>query len=97
MIAAAAVSTPTQPDAKVVARRESQTLEHAVERRRQVRVAGYRSTVDRAQSRPCSSAKAAITSKIKHAIKHKTSSARLLQLLHNYCNPHWYFVLACSQ
>ena len=29
-----------------------------------------------------------ITSKIKHAIKHKTSPARLAQLLHNYCSNH---------
>jgi len=31
--------------------------------------------------------KGAITSKIKHAIKHKTSPARLAQLLHNCCSP----------
>ena len=31
--------------------------------------------------------KAATTSKIKHAIKHKTSPARLAQLLHNCCSP----------
>jgi len=31
---------------------------------------------------------ASITSKIKHAIKHKTSPARLAQLLHNRCSPH---------
>jgi len=37
----------------------------------------------------------AITSKIKHAMKHKTSPARLAQLLHNCCSPH--FILACSQ
>ena len=30
----------------------------------------------------------AIASKIKHAIKHKTSPARLAQLLHNCCSPH---------
>jgi len=41
--------------------------------------------------------KGAITSKTKHAIKHKTSPARLAQLLHNCCSPHWHFVLACSQ
>ena len=41
--------------------------------------------------------KVAITSKIKHAIKHKTSPARLAQLLHNCCSPHKHFVLACSQ
>jgi len=41
--------------------------------------------------------KGAITSKIKHAIKLKTSPARLAQLLHNCCSPHWHFVLACSQ
>ena len=40
------------------------------------------------------SCKGAITSKIKHAVKHKTSPA---QLLHNCCSPHWHFVLACSQ
>ena len=33
-------------------------------------------------------AKGAITGKIKHAIKHKTSPARLAQLLHNCCSPH---------
>ena len=33
-----------------------------------------------------------ITSKIKHAIKHKTSPARLAQLLRNCCSPHWHFV-----
>jgi len=44
------------------------------------------------------SAKGAITSKIKRAIKHKTSpAARLAQLLHNCCSPHWHFVLVCSQ
>jgi len=43
------------------------------------------------------SPKGAITSKIKHAIKLKTSPARLAQLLHDCCSPHWYFVLACSQ
>ena len=32
--------------------------------------------------------KGAITSKIKHAIKLKTSSAKLAQLLHNCFNPH---------
>jgi len=32
--------------------------------------------------------KGAITSKIKHAIKLKTSPARLAQLLHNCCSPH---------
>jgi len=32
--------------------------------------------------------KGAITSKIKHAIKYKTSPARLAQLLHNCCSPH---------
>ena len=32
--------------------------------------------------------KGAITSKIKHAIKHKTSPARLAQLLYNCCSPH---------
>ena len=32
--------------------------------------------------------KGAIASKIKHAIKHKTSPARLAQLLHNCCSPH---------
>jgi len=32
--------------------------------------------------------KGAITSKIKHAIKHKTSPARLAKLLHNCCSPH---------
>jgi len=37
---------------------------------------------------PIASAKRAITSKIKHAIKHKTSPARLAQLLHNCCSPH---------
>jgi len=37
----------------------------------------------------CGLVKGVITSKIKHAIKHKTSPARLAQLLH--------FVLACSQ
>jgi len=31
--------------------------------------------------------KGAITSKIKHAIKHKISPARLAQLLHNCCSP----------
>jgi len=35
--------------------------------------------------------KAAITSKIKHAIKHKTSHARLAQLLHN-----WYAAIGCK-
>jgi len=39
-------------------------------------------------------AKGAITSKMKLAIKHKTSPARLAQLLHS---PHLHFVLACSQ
>ena len=34
---------------------------------------------------------------IKHAIKHKTSPARLAQLLHNCCSHHYHFVLACSQ
>jgi len=38
--------------------------------------------------------KGAITSKIKHAIKLKTNPARLAQLLHNCCSPHWYFVCA---
>jgi len=33
-------------------------------------------------------AKGAITSKIKHALKLKTSPARLAQLLHNCCSPH---------
>jgi len=42
-------------------------------------------------------AKGAITSKIKHAIKLKTSPARLAQLLHNCRSPHYHFVLACSQ
>jgi len=32
--------------------------------------------------------KGAITSKIKHAIKLKTSPTRLAQLLHNCCSPH---------
>ena len=32
--------------------------------------------------------KGAITSKIKHTIKLKTSPARLAQLLHNCCSPH---------
>jgi len=32
--------------------------------------------------------KGAITSKIKHAIKLKTSTANLAQLLHNCCSPH---------
>jgi len=32
--------------------------------------------------------KGAITSKIKHAIKHKTSPVKLAQLLHNCCSPH---------
>jgi len=32
--------------------------------------------------------KGAITGKIKHAIKLKTSPARLAQLLHNCCSPH---------
>jgi len=36
--------------------------------------------------------KGAITSKIKHAIKHKTSPASFAQLLHNCCSPHWHFV-----
>jgi len=31
------------------------------------------------------------------AIKHKTSPARLAQLLHNCCSPHYHLVLACSQ
>ena len=32
--------------------------------------------------------KGAITSKVKHAIKHKTSPTRLAQLLHNCYSPH---------
>jgi len=32
--------------------------------------------------------KGAITSKIKHAMKHKTCPARLVPLLHNCCSPH---------
>ena len=32
--------------------------------------------------------KGAITRKIKHAVKLKTSPARLAQLLHNCCSPH---------
>jgi len=36
----------------------------------------------------CCKAKGVITSKIKHTIKHKTSPARLAQLLHNCCSPH---------
>jgi len=39
-------------------------------------------------NRPHNWDKGAITSKIKHAIKHKTSPARLAQLLHNCCSPH---------
>ena len=35
--------------------------------------------------------KGAITSNIKHATKHKTSPARLAQLLHNCCSPHLAF------
>jgi len=38
--------------------------------------------------------KGAITSKLKHAIKLKTSPVRLAQLLHNCCSPHWHFVTA---
>ena len=43
-----------------------------------------------AQSVPARAAesKEAITSKTKRAIKHKTSPARLAQLLHNCCSPH---------
>jgi len=37
--------------------------------------------------------KGAITGKVKHAVKRKTTPARLTQLL----QPHWHFVLACSQ
>ena len=37
---------------------------------------------------PISVCKGSITSEIKHAIKHKTSPARLAHLLHNCCNPH---------
>jgi len=40
------------------------------------------------QSAITSYAKGATTSKIKHAIKHKTSPARLAQLLHSCCSPH---------
>jgi len=38
--------------------------------------------------RSANNSKRAIKSKIKHTIKHKTSSARLAQLLHNCCSPH---------
>ena len=38
-----------------------------------------------------------ITSKIKRAIKLKTSPARFAQMLQKCCSPHWHFVLACSQ
>jgi len=42
--------------------------------------------------------KGAITSKLKHAIKLKTSPATLAQLfLHQCCIPHYHFILACSQ
>jgi len=39
--------------------------------------------------------KGAITSKIKHAIKHKTGPARLAQLLHNCCTGRW-AVIGCK-
>jgi len=39
-------------------------------------------------STAASASKGAITSKIKHGIKLKTSPARLAQLLHNCCSPH---------
>jgi len=37
--------------------------------------------------------KGAITSNIKHAIKHK----KVLQDLHNCCSPHWHFVFSLQQ
>ena len=40
--------------------------------------------------------KGAITSKMKHAIKHKTSPARLAQLFHNCCSPGRYAVIGCK-
>ena len=40
--------------------------------------------------------KGAITSKIKHAIKHKTSPARLAQLLHNGYRTGHYAVIGCK-
>ena len=48
----------------------------------------YRRGVTPDSLRPYRVSKGAITSKIKHAIKHKTSPARLAQLLHNCCSPH---------
>ena len=40
--------------------------------------------------------KGAITSKIKHAIKLKTSPARLAQMLHNCSSPGRYAVIGCN-
>jgi len=56
--------------------------------RRRIYAAAAAAAVAAADAAAYSHLKGAITSKIKHAIKHKTSPARLAQLLHNCCSPH---------